>query len=148
MSKYLSLFSLCDPRRQQSSLSIFWSELGNFLVSQNPREFCACLVLQDRFLVVHLPFCGMANLIFFAQFPVYRLPYPIESNLKLFLCSFATFAYSQINGFVSLSPLVIQLCIIDFGFNMIGPYSIVFCVYLKRVSFSHKVSFIIIIIIK
>ena len=41
---------------------------------------------------------------------------------------------------LSLSPLVVLLRIIDFSFNIIGPYGVVLWCYLKRFSFTLNVS--------
>ena len=50
-----------------------------------PEEF-VCVILQDRFWVVHIPFVRMVKLQFLAQFPVDHLDAPVVPSLILFLC--------------------------------------------------------------
>ena len=44
------------------------------------------LILQDKFLVIHIPFVRMVKLKFLAQFQVDHLDHPVVSSLILFQC--------------------------------------------------------------
>ena len=70
---------------------------------------------------------------------------PTHSCLVLYsFCACLLHSLIMNNVFVSISSqptLAIPLCIIDFRFNIIGPYDVILCCYQKRFSFSLKVSF-------
>ena len=104
------------------------------------------LTFQERFWFVHIPFDCMVKFQFLAQFLVDCLPHPIMSSLVLPLCVFAIFAYYVSNGCISIFlcyhlMLAIPFRYVSFRFNMISPYGVVFCFYLKRVSFSRFLFF-------
>ena len=50
-----------------------------------PDEF-VCVILQDRRLVVHIPFVRIVKFKFLAQFLVDNLIHPVMSSFILFLC--------------------------------------------------------------
>ena len=88
-------------------------------------------ILCVSFSRTHIPFGSMAKFQFLARFPVVYISYLICTS---FLHSFMGLTVW------SLSTLTIILRIIDFCLNIIGPYGVVLCCYLKRFSFSGKVS--------
>ena len=61
------------------------------------------LILQDRFLVVPIPFVRRVKLQFLAQFPVDPLTHLVVSSHILLLFKFAAFALYVIDRFVSIS---------------------------------------------
>ena len=50
-----------------------------------------CLILEDRFCVVHIPFVRMVKFKFLTQLPVDHLAHPVGSSLILILCQFTGF---------------------------------------------------------
>ena len=101
-SRYLSLFLLSFSFTLWSSgmaKSIIWQfcfffvnyhsvwssgqDLGIHLYLKIPEKF-VCLILHDRFWVVHIPFVHMVKFKLFAQFPVDHLPHQVMSSLILF----------------------------------------------------------------
>ena len=61
------------------------------------------LVLQDRYLVVHMAFVRMVKFQFLAHFPVDHFAWPVVSSLIPFLCELAAFADYVIDRFVSIT---------------------------------------------
>ena len=50
-----------------------------------PVEF-VCVILKNRYWVVHKPFVFIVKFEFLAQFPVDYLAHPVVSSIILFLC--------------------------------------------------------------
>ena len=55
-----------------------------FDLKKNPVKF-VCLILLDRFRIVHIPFVFMVKFKFLAQFPVDHLPHPVVPSIILSL---------------------------------------------------------------
>ena len=67
-----------------SIILIFRLRLGDpFFVCQNPSRF-VCLILQDRFRVLHVPFIHMVKFQFLELFPVDPIAHRFVSNLILY----------------------------------------------------------------
>ena len=64
---------------------VFWLTLGDLFYLKVTGNLM-CLILQDRFWVVQIPFGRMVKFQFLAQFPVDHLLHPVVSTLILFLC--------------------------------------------------------------
>ena len=108
-----SLFSLLDPPQKKTNIvwrglknesvetfclqhpefkAYFWTKCfwrntersSDPFVSLIPEEF-VCLILLNRFWVVHIPFVRMVKFQFLAQFQIDHLAHPVVSNLTLFL---------------------------------------------------------------
>ena len=62
-----------------------------------------CLILQDGFWVLHIPFVHMVKFKLLAQFPVDHLVYPVVSSLIRFLRLVTAFAYYVIDRFLSIT---------------------------------------------
>ena len=146
----MSLFAFfwilfCDlPGRQNPVLGSFlfiffidlhsvWSsgrDLVIVYISESLRFLC--LILQNRFRVVHIAFAPLVKFQFLAQFLMDRLFYLFVSSLILF-CA---------NLLFTIKPTVaILLHLIYFCFNIICLYGVALCIYLKKFSFSLKFSF-------
>ena len=158
-SRYLSLFSHSvsfilwsagDSKVDNFADSLFfvdyykiWSSGRDQVIRlyiKVPQEF-VCIILQDRFWVVHISFVGMVKFKFLAHFPVDQLAHPVMSSLVLLLCQFAAFAYYVIDGFISVttqSALAILLYLIYPRFDMVGSYGAVLCCHQERFCFSLK----------
>ena len=93
------------------------------------------LIFLDGFLFERIRFVSMIK---FAQFPVNNLSHSGVSSPVLLLCRFAVFAYHVFNRFISFFTVLLR--IINFCFNIIVPYCVVFCCYQERFSFSLEVS--------
>ena len=78
---------------------VFESGLCDLFKFQNLREFSR-LILQDRFLSVHIPFSSIVKFQFHAQFPLDHLSHPLVSRFVMLLFSFAILAYHVINCFI------------------------------------------------
>ena len=86
------------------------------------RENFIFLILQDRFLFVHIPFGSMFKFYFHTKVPMNHLTHPVVSSLTRPWPKFTIFIYYAINRFVSVTTyptLIILLCIIEFGLNII-----------------------------
>ena len=62
-----------------------------------------CLILEDRFWVVHILFVHVVNFKLLVQLSVDHLPHSVVSSVILFLCLFAVFAFYEIDCFVSIT---------------------------------------------
>ena len=78
-----------------SLVLVVWSKLGDPFESQNLEKF-VCIILQERFWVVHIPLFRMVKFKFLAQFPTCHLLPPVVSSLIHFLRWFAAFVYHMI----------------------------------------------------
>ena len=58
-------------------------------------EEFVCLILQDRFWVVHVPFIRMVKFQFLAQFQIDHLTYPVKLLLLLLLLLLVTFSWTD-----------------------------------------------------
>ena len=116
--RYLSLFSLsfnfilCPARTGKFSFSkvfFFVNQVGSsdwdwvICLYIQIAEKLACLILQDRFYVVHIPPIRMVKFDFFSQLPVDNLSQPFMCRLYFFC---ANFLHSRIILLIvsSLSP--------------------------------------------
>ena len=102
---------------------IWWSICLYLKIQEN----FMCLILQERFWFVYIPFGSMVKIQFFALFPMNHLPHPVMSCL-IFFGAYFQYLLIVINGFVSItawSTLAILLHIICFPQNIIGSYDIV-----------------------
>ena len=75
---------------------------GSVCISKTPEKF-VCLILQDIFSVVHIPFFRMVKFQFLAQFQVDHLSCPMLSCLIFFQCYLTVFAYYVIDRFISIT---------------------------------------------
>ena len=64
-----------------------WSSAWDYMIRLYGRipEKSVCIILQDIYWVVHIPFVRMVKFKFLAQFPVDHFAQPVESSLILFL---------------------------------------------------------------
>ena len=156
-SKYLSLFSftlifpLYSTGTAGSTIQevhffscklslnlVFWSGLGDVLVSQNPIEFCAS---HSSGIILGFAFTMYCTIPSGSRSPPNRIlsctlfglvEYKTRVQDKIRLGEFATFVYYVINSFVSITTkhiLTILFCIIYFPFYLLAPNGVVLCCY-------------------
>ena len=101
------------------------------------QEVFVCVILQDIFCVVNIPFVRMVKFQFLSQFPVDNLHQP---QLYLVLFSFcANLRHSLIMWMMVSSqsqhnPHLLFCCLIYFRFDMVGLYNV--CAAIRRNSVS------------
>ena len=61
-----------------------------------------CLIRQDRFWILHIPFVHVVEFKFLVRFTLDHHHQPILSSLILFLCKIGEVAYNVIDCFVSI----------------------------------------------
>ena len=111
---------------QVFSFLLMWSSGWDWVIRlylKMPEEIL-CLILQDRFCVVHIPSFIMVKLQYLAQFPVDHLSHPVVPCIILFPCDFICIR-QLCDWWFRLYPHITYICYSRF--DMVGPYGVALC---------------------